>query len=78
MVFWPRHVEGIDGKSMFCRPVCCRKAANELLCWRDSFASIHRMMSWFIRCNSVMYSARSSRHCWRGLGVVVMRLEDAI
>ena len=71
-------MEAFEGKSIVCNPVFCRNDANELPCWRDSFASIHRIISWFICCSSVMNASRSSRFCCLGLRVVIVVLVDAM
>ena len=71
-------MDAMEGKCTVSKPVCCINVANGLLWLIESLASIHRMMSWLAAFSSLMKTARSSRHCWRGFGVVVVLLMAAM
>ena len=58
---------------------CGETTGDKLVFWRNqssesvsraSFASIHRIISWLDKERALIASARSARHCLRGLGVV--------
>ena len=70
IVFCPRRVDAILVKSIGSRPVWCRKDINVLRWSRDSFASIHRMISWLDLMSVVFDAARLSRHCCLGLTAI--------